>query len=127
MARDLAAQVPVGAASADAGPMLGPLVRLGLQATDHLEVGLRFGYLYGLDTPAGPETVTAAASSLTSLDFDARESRWTAGGSVGAGWVMSRTLPIDLRAHVAALDLLAASGPLHAIAVGASAGWTFWF
>lgn len=166
VARDLAAVLPLGPVAVDAGPMLGPLVRLGYQATPRLEVGMRSGYLYGLDKDIGGGQVTAlsavpivasarwffagegvgpyvaveiganllrrryrttAESGLFEIDFDAKESRWTAAANAGAGWVLSRKMPIDLRAHVAALDLVSAQGPTHAIAVGATAGWTIFF
>lgn len=166
VARDLAAVLPVGPIASDSGPMLGPLVRLGFQATSRFEVGVRSGYLYGLDKEIGDGRVTAlsaipiaacarlffvgegigpyvaievganvlrrryrtvAESGLFEIDFAARESHWTAGANVGAGWVLTRRLPIDLRAHVAALDLLDGRGAMHAIAVGATAGWTIYF
>ncbi len=166
VARDLAAVLPVGALAADSGPMLGPLVRLGFQATSRVEVGMRSGYLYGLDKDVGADRMSAlsaipifacarafflaegvgpyaaveiganvlrrryrsaAESGLFEIDLHAQESRWTAGADVGAGWVLSRKLPIDLRAQIAALDLLSSRGPTHGIAIGGTAGWTIFF
>jgi hypothetical protein len=170
VARDLTAAIPVGAIAADSGPMLGPLVRLGFQLTPNLELGMRSGYLYGLDKEIAPGQVTAlssipivasvrwffgagffgsgagpyagvegganllrrryrttAESGLLELDFEAREAKWTASTTAFAGWVISRKLPIDLRAQVAAIDLFSGRGAANAIAVGASAGWTIWF
>lgn len=170
VARDLTANVPVGAIAADSGLMLGPLVRLGFQATPNLELGMRSGYLYGLDKEIAPGQVTAlssipivasvrwffaagsfgsgagpyagieaganllrrryrttAESGLFELDFDAKESKWTGGSTASLGWVVSRRIPIDLRLQVAALDLFGGKGATNAMAVGASAGWTFYF
>lgn len=170
VARDFAAALPVGAIAADSGPMVGPLVRIGFQATPNLELGMRSGYLYGLDKEIAPGQATAlssipivasarwflaatafgagvgpyagveaganllrrryrttAESGLLELDFDAKESKWTAGTTVGVGWVFSRKVPIDLRAQIAAIDLLSGRGATNAIAVGATAGWTIYF
>jgi hypothetical protein len=170
VARDLTAAIPVGSAAVDSGPMLGPLVRLGFQMTPNFELGMRSGYLYGLDKEIAPGHVTALSSipivasarwffaagffgsgagpyggvegganllrrryrttgesGLLELDFDAKESKWTAGATAFAGWVVSRKVPIDLRAQIAAIDLFSGRGAANAIAVGASAGWTIWF
>jgi hypothetical protein len=170
VARDFTAAIPVGAIAADSGPMVGPLVRLGFQATPNLELGMRSGYLYGLDKEIAPGQVTAlssipivasarwffaagffgsgvgpyagieaganllrrryrttAESALLSLDFDARESKWTGGSTASVGWVISRKVPIDLRAQVAAIDVFSGKGAFDAVAVGASAGWTIYF
>lgn len=62
VARDVAAVVPVGLGSNDAGPMIGPLVRIGFEATPSIEVGVRSGYLYGLDKPISDDRVTALSS-----------------------------------------------------------------
>src|SRR5687767_3719733 len=49
IAGDVAGCCPVCELANDTGPMGGPLTRLGFQATRHLEVGLRSGFLHGLD------------------------------------------------------------------------------
>lgn len=54
--------LPVGPIAADSGPMVGPLVRLGFQATANLELGMRSGYLYGLDKEIAAGQVTALSS-----------------------------------------------------------------
>src|SRR5262245_25571142 len=49
VARDLVGLFPVGELANDTGPMGGPLARVGFQATRHLELGIRGGFLHGLD------------------------------------------------------------------------------
>jgi len=139
--------------------MIGPLVRVGFQATKNLELGMRGGYLYGLDKDIGGGTVTALSSvpivatvrwffvreavgpyasldagvnllrrryrttsesNVLDLDFHASENHWAPMATFGAGAVLSRRYPIDLRAQVSALDL-------HTIAVGAAAGFPIYF
>jgi hypothetical protein len=70
---------------------------------------------------------TAAESGLLELDFHAKESKWTASTTLGIGWVISRGVPIDLRAQIAAIDLFSGRGAANAITVGATAGWTIYF
>ncbi len=49
VARDFAGLFPVGELADNTGPMGGPLARLGFQATTHLELGVRGGFLHGLE------------------------------------------------------------------------------
>jgi len=79
VARDFAAVVPVGLGSNDAGPMIGPLVRVGFEATPSIEVGVRSGYLYGLDKPLAEDRVTA----LSAIPIVASVRWFVLGKSVG--------------------------------------------
>ena len=45
----------------------------------------------------------------------------------GAGFVWSRSQPVDIRVHLACLDLLAKGGPQNTLAIGIAAGYSIFF
>ena len=47
--------------------------------------------------------------------------------NIGAGFVWSRAQPVDLRVHLASLDLLAKGGPQNTLAIGIVAGYSIFF
>jgi hypothetical protein len=64
-------------------------------------------------------------TSIFDIDADATWAR--PGANVGIGFVWSRSFPLDLRAQVAAVDLLAKGGPANALALGVTAGYSIFF
>ena len=153
--------IPVGEFTRYTGVQLGPLLRLGYRVVPRLEVTLRSGYLFGLDTSAGsgislnvsnipiwagaryffmdPSAGLYGAAeigaNLMLSHFDANGTDAVANGglaldrggfNIGAGYVVSKDLPIDLRLQLSYLNLIAADDAgASLLTIGLSAGYTF--
>ena len=153
--------LPVGDFTKYTGVQLGPLLRLGYRVVPRLEITLRSGYLFGLNTTAGAGfslnvsniPIWAGAryfftdasagfygaaeigANLMLSHFDANGTEAVASGSaaldrggfnLGAGYVLSKDLPIDVRLQLSYLNLIAADdGGSALLTIGLSAGYTF--
>jgi len=133
---DLGYLVPVGAFAKFAGPSIGPLVRGGYRVTPRLELTLRTGFLLGLSAGSGLRTpfgfegaartstvpvwagarlfvmdpneglYVSAESGLNIMLPESKEMRLRWGANGGVGFVFDKSIPVDLRAQVAVMNLL---------------------
>ena len=158
--------LPLGDLGDVTGPLVGPLVRFGYRVTPPLELTVRTGYLFGLSKEIGPFKSSLSiipvwagaryffmdphaglygagelALNLGSFSAEAGgQSQSTGftriGFNAGLGYVISKELPIDIRAQFSMINLLlkddksvggiSVSEPTQ-FAVGLSAGYTFSF
>ena len=150
--------LPLGDFGKAAGPQIGPLVRFGYRVIPALELTGRVGYLFGLskevgpfksslsnipiwvgaryffmDAPAGFYGAAELAINLMSAKIEAGgQSASTSvtreGINLGVGYVISKELPIDLRAQFSLLNLLGKeTNETSFTAIGISAGYSFFF
>ena len=150
--------LPVGDLADATGPQIGPLVRFGYRVIPALELTGRVGYLFGLskevgpfksslsnipiwvgaryffmDAPAGFYGAAELAINLMSAKIEAGgQSASTSvtreGINLGVGYVISKELPIDLRAQFSLLNLLGKeTNETSFTAIGISAGYSFFF
>jgi hypothetical protein len=66
-----------------------------------------------------------ARTSVFDVSADATWVRPSA--NIGLGFVWSRATPVDIRAQVSSLDLISKDGPIGAIAVGVTGGYSIFF
>ncbi|MCW5831931.1 MAG: hypothetical protein KIS78_05705 [Labilithrix sp.] len=77
---------------------------------------------------AGANVFRYRAAPRTSFFDVGADSTWVRPcAGVGVGFVWSRAFPLDVRAQLASLDLVSKGGPARALAVGATAGYSFFF
>ena len=150
--------LPIGDLADASGPQIGPLVRFGYRVIPALELTGRVGYLFGLskdqglfkssvsnipiwigaryffmDAPAGFYGAAELAVNLMSAKVEAGgQSASTSitreGINLGVGYVISKELPIDLRAQFSLLNLLGKeTNETSFTAIGISAGYSFFF
>ncbi len=150
--------LPIGDLADATGPQIGPLVRFGYRVIPALELTGRVGYLFGLskevgpfksslsnipiwvgaryffmDAPAGFYGAAELAVNLMSAKIEAGgQSASTSvtreGINLGIGYVISKELPIDLRAQFSLLNLLGKeTNETSFTAIGISAGYSFFF
>ncbi len=154
--------LPLGDLSDFTGPLIGPLVRFGYRVTPPLELTVRTGYLFGLskdqggvktslsiipiwagaryffmDPYAGLYGAAELALNLGSAKAEFLGQSQSTGATrigfnLGAGYVISKDLPIDIRAQFSMINLLlkddvAGQGEKTQLALGLSAGYTFQF
>lgn len=150
--------LPIGDLADATGPQIGPLVRFGYRVIPALELTGRVGYLFGLskevgpfksslsnipiwvgaryffmDAPAGFYGAAELAVNLMSAKIEAGgQSASTSvtreGINLGVGYVISKELPIDLRAQFSLLNLLGKeTNETSFTAIGISAGYSFFF
>ncbi len=155
--------VPVGEFAENTAPAIGPLLRLGYRFLPELEVGVRSGYLLGLDKKYINLTTSFSivpiwlgaryfvmepgaglyGAAEVGVNYGKRKVRGDIlgqaveregdfegrfGFNVGAGYLISRAVPIDLRAQFSYLNLLGTRDGEHAaLAIGFSAGYTATF
>ncbi len=154
--------LPLGDLSDFTGPLVGPLVRFGYRVTPPLELTARTGYLFGLSKDTGglktslsiipiwagaryffmdpyaglygaAELALNLGSSKVELLGQSQSTGATRiGFNIGAGYVISKDLPIDIRAQFSMINLLlkddvAGQSEKTQFALGLSAGYTFQF
>lgn len=150
--------LPVGDLADATGPQIGPLVRFGYRVIPALELTGRVGYLFGLskdvgpfksslsnipiwvgaryffmDAPAGFYGAAELAINLMSAKVEAggqsaSKSVTREGINLGVGYVISKELPIDIRAQFSLLNLLGKeTNETSFTAIGVSVGYSFFF
>jgi len=153
---DLQFVLPIGDMGDYEGPQIGALFHAGYRVIPALEITGRIGYLAGLSKSQGPVdislsnipiwvgaryffmdapaglyagaelalnlmTATASGGGLSASKGVTRE-----GFNVGAGYVISRDLPIDIRAQLSMFNLLGKdTGEPTFMGIGISAGYSF--
>jgi hypothetical protein len=90
-------------------------------------LGHRSGPYAGLE--AGVNVFRQRVTARTSIWDVGADATWVRpDANLGVGYVVSKTLPIDVRAQVASLDLISGGkGPTNALTVGISAGYSIFF
>lgn len=89
-------------------------------------LGDRSGPYAGLEL--GVNIFRQKSTARTSFwDVDADETWVRPSANIGVGYVWSRSLPIDVRAQVASLDLVRGNGPIDALTFGVTAGYSIFF
>jgi hypothetical protein len=154
--------LPLGDLGDFTGPLIGPIVRFGYRVTPPLELTARTGYLFGLSKDTGgistslsiipiwagaryffmdPYAGLYGAAELalnlgsSKVEFLGQSQSTGAtriGFNIGAGYVISKELPIDIRAQFSMINLLlkddvAGQSEKTQFALGLSAGYTFQF
>lgn len=88
--------------------------------------GNRAGPYAGVDV--GVNVFRQKRTERTSFFDIGADSTWVRpSANVGVGWVWSRSLPIDVRVQLAALDLASGDGPGRALTVGVVGGYSIFF
>ncbi len=155
---DIIFVIPIGDLSDFTGPQIGAVIRGGYRVAPPLELTARIGYLAGLskDTTVGAGGTTFTVSSHLSLIpiwagaryffmenyaglYGAAEiglnildgggaSLTRFGANIGGGYVISKDLPIDIRAQFSFYNLLGQNtGETMMMGLGIGAGYTFQF
>jgi hypothetical protein len=138
------------------GPWIGALAHAGYRVIPPLEITARIGYLAGLsksqqtpfgsvsysvsdipiwlgaryyfmDAPAGLYGAAELGINVMNVSAGGQSTGWTREGfNIGAGYVISKELPIDIRAQLMYLNLLGTqSGESGWLGLGLSVGYSF--
>ena len=159
---DLQFMLPLGDLADFTGPLIGPVLRGGYRVMPPLEVTARIGYLFGLSKDQGGASTSLSiipiwagaryffmdpqaglygaaelglnlgSSKVEILGQSQSTSSTRLGFNIGAGYVISKELPIDIRAQFSMINLLlkeevAGQSEKTQFALGLSVGYTFQF